>query len=73
MICPGPTPTPLLDDMKAEDAFAEKVLSGMDKIILSAWARRTILPRQWSFLPLKRQTSSPGGVLSVSGGLTMAD
>ena len=74
VICPGPTPTPLLDDMKAEDAFAEKVLSGMDRIIplKRMGTADDIAPAVVFFASLEADFIT-GQVLSVSGGLTMVD
>ncbi len=74
VICPGPTPTPLLNDMKAEDAFAEKVLSGMDKIIpLKRMGTSDDIAAAVVFFASKEADFITGQVLSVSGGLTMAD
>ena len=74
VICPGPTPTPLLDDMKAEDAFAEKVLSGMDKIIpLKRMGTADDIAAAVVFFASEEANFITGQVLSVSGGLTMVD
>jgi 2-hydroxycyclohexanecarboxyl-CoA dehydrogenase len=74
VICPGPTPTPLLDDMKAEDAFADKVLSGMDKIIpLKRMGTADDIAAAVVFFASEEASFITGQVLSVSGGLTMAD
>jgi 2-hydroxycyclohexanecarboxyl-CoA dehydrogenase len=74
VICPGPTPTPLLDDMKAEDAFAGKVLSGMDKIIpLKRMGTADDIAAAVVFFASEEANFITGQVLSVSGGLTMAD
>lgn len=74
VICPGPTPTPLLDDMKAEDAFADKVLSGMDKIIpLKRMGTADDIAAAVVFFASKEADFITGQVLSVSGGLTMVD
>ena len=74
VICPGPTPTPLLDDMKAEDAFAEKVLSGMDRIIpLKRMGTADDIAAAVVFFASEEADFITGQVLSVSGGLTMAD
>ena len=74
VICPGPTPTPLLDDMKAEDAFAEKVLSGMDRIIpLKRMGTADDIAAAVVFFASEEANFITGQVLSVSGGLTMAD
>ena len=74
VICPGPTPTPLLDDMKAEDAFADKVLSGMDKIIpLKRMGTADDIAAAVVFFASEEANFITGQVLSVSGGLTMVD
>jgi 2-hydroxycyclohexanecarboxyl-CoA dehydrogenase len=72
VLCPGPTPTPLLDDMKAEDSFADKVLSSMDKIIpLKRMGRPEDIASAVVFLASDEAGFITGQVLSVSGGLTM--
>jgi len=74
VICPGPTPTPLLDDMKAEDAFADKVLSSMDKIIpLKRMGTADDIAVAVVFFASDEANFITGQVLSVSGGLTMVD
>ncbi len=74
VICPGPTPTPLLDDMKAEDAFADKVLSSMDKIIpLKRMGTADDIAMAVVFFASEEANFVTGQVLSVSGGLTMVD
>jgi 2-hydroxycyclohexanecarboxyl-CoA dehydrogenase len=72
VLCPGPTPTPLLDDMKAEDSFADKVLSSMDKIIpLKRMGKPEDIASAVVFLASDEAGFITGQVLSVSGGLTM--
>lgn len=72
VLCPGPTPTPLLDDMKAEDSFADKVLSSMDKIIpLKRMGTPDDIAAAVVFLSSDEAGFITGQVLSVSGGLTM--
>jgi 2-hydroxycyclohexanecarboxyl-CoA dehydrogenase len=72
VLCPGPTPTPLLDDMKAEDSFADKVLSSMDKIIpLKRMGKPEDIAAAVVFLASDEAGFITGQVLSVSGGLTM--
>ncbi len=73
VICPGPTPTPLLDDMKAEDALADKILSGMDRIIpLKRMGTPQDIAHAVVFFASDEASFITGQVLSVSGGLTMA-
>jgi 2-hydroxycyclohexanecarboxyl-CoA dehydrogenase len=72
VLCPGPTPTPLLDDMKAEDSFADKMLSSMDKIIpLKRMGTPEDIASAVAFLASDEAGFITGQVLSVSGGLTM--
>jgi 2-hydroxycyclohexanecarboxyl-CoA dehydrogenase len=72
VLCPGPTPTPLLDDMKAEDSFADKVLSSMDRIIpLKRMGTPDDIAAAVVFLASDEAGFITGQVLSVSGGLTM--
>jgi 2-hydroxycyclohexanecarboxyl-CoA dehydrogenase len=72
VLCPGPTPTPMLDDMKAEDSFADKVLSSMDKIIpLKRMGTPDDIAAAVVFLASDEAGFITGQVLSVSGGLTM--
>lgn len=74
VICPGPTPTPMLDEMKAEDALADKVLSGMDKIIpLKRMGTPDDIAAAVVFFASEEAKFITGQVLSVSGGLTMVD
>jgi 2-hydroxycyclohexanecarboxyl-CoA dehydrogenase len=72
VICPGPTPTPLLDEMKKEDPLAEKILSSMDKVIP---LRRMGTPEDIAaavvFLASAEAGFITGQIISVSGGLTM--
>ncbi|MBW1984851.1 MAG: glucose 1-dehydrogenase [Deltaproteobacteria bacterium] len=72
VICPGPSSTPMVDEMKAESEFAEKILSSMDRIIP---LKRMGLPEDIAnavvFLASKEADFITGQVLSVSGGLTM--
>ncbi|MCJ7772679.1 MAG: SDR family oxidoreductase, partial [Desulfobacterales bacterium] len=72
VICPGPSSTPMVEEMKAESEFAEKILSSMDRIIP---LKRMGLPEDIAnavvFLASKEADFITGQVLSVSGGLTM--
>ncbi|MCF8035459.1 MAG: 3-oxoacyl-ACP reductase FabG [Desulfobacteraceae bacterium] len=73
VICPGPTDTPLTQQMQAESEFAQKVLSKMDKVIP---LRRTGTPEEIAaavvFFASKEADFITGQTLSVSGGLTMS-
>ncbi|KJS32349.1 MAG: 2-hydroxycyclohexanecarboxyl-CoA dehydrogenase [Desulfatitalea sp. BRH_c12] len=73
VICPGPTDTPLTQQMKDESEFATKVLSKMDKIIPLG---RTGTPEEIGaavvFFASKEADFITGQTLSVSGGLTMS-
>ncbi len=72
VVCPGPTPTPLLEDMKAEDGFAAKVLNGMDRIIpLKRLGTPDDIAHAVAFFASEQAGFITGQVLSVSGGLTM--
>lgn len=73
IICPGPTPTPLMAEMKQSDAFAGKVLSAMDKIIpLKRMGTPQDVGHAVVFLASDEAGFITGQVLSVSGGLTMS-
>jgi len=73
VICPGPTDTPLTQQMQAESEFAQKVLSKMDKVIP---LRRTGTPEEIAaavvFFASREADFITGQTLSVSGGLTMS-
>lgn len=73
VICPGPTDTPLTQQMQAESEFAQKVLSKMDKVIP---LRRTGTPEEIAaavvFFASTEADFITGQTLSVSGGLTMS-
>jgi len=72
VICPGPTPTPLVEEMKESDEFAKKILSGMEKYIP---LRRLGTPEDIAyavvFFASDEASFITGQTLSVSGGLTM--
>jgi 2-hydroxycyclohexanecarboxyl-CoA dehydrogenase len=72
VVCPGPTDTPLTQQMQEESDFAKKILSKMDKIIP---LQRTGTPEELAaavaFLASKEADFITGQTLSVSGGLTM--
>jgi len=73
VVCPGPSSTPLVEEMKADSPFAEKILASMDRIIP---LKRMGLPEDVAnavvFLASREADFITGQVLSVSGGLTMA-
>jgi len=72
VVCPGPTDTPLIDDMKQASEFASKVLSNMDKIIpLKRTGKPEDVGSTVAFLASEEAGFITGQVLSVSGGLTM--
>ncbi len=72
VVCPGPTPTPLLEEMKAEDGFAGKVLANMDRIIpLKRMGTPDDVASAVAFFASDQAGFVTGQVLSVSGGLTM--
>jgi 2-hydroxycyclohexanecarboxyl-CoA dehydrogenase len=72
VVCPGPSETPLVQEMKQESDFAVKVFASMDKIIP---LRRLGVPQDVAnavvFLASEEASFITGQVLSVSGGLTM--
>lgn len=73
VICPGPTNTPLVMEMKQDSDFNNKVLSGMEKIIpLKRMGVPEDIAYAVTFLSSKESDFITGQVLSVSGGLTMA-
>ncbi len=73
VICPGPTNTPLVAEMKQDSEFNNKVLSSMEKIIpLKRMGVPEDIAYAVTFLSSKESDFITGQVLSVSGGLTMA-
>ncbi len=73
VVCPGPTETPLIDDMKAADDFAVKVLGNIDKAIpLKRLGRPEDIAAAVIFLASDAADYITGQVLSVSGGLSMS-
>jgi len=73
VICPGPTNTPLVAEMKQDSEFNNKVLSSMEKIIpLKRMGIPEDIAYAVTFLASKESDFITGQVLSVSGGLTMA-
>ncbi|RLA99883.1 MAG: 2-hydroxycyclohexanecarboxyl-CoA dehydrogenase [Deltaproteobacteria bacterium] len=73
VICPGPTPTPLLDEIKESDEFAKKILSGMERYIpLGRLGSPEDIACAVVFFASDEANFITGQTLSVSGGLTMA-
>lgn len=73
VVSPGPAETPLIDDMKAADDFAGKVLGNIDRAIpLKRMARPEDIAPAVVFFASEEAGYITGQVLSVSGGLTMS-
>lgn len=73
VICPGPTDTPLTQQMKRESDFAKKILSKMDKIIpLNRLGTPEEIAAAVVFFASREADFITGQILSVSGGLTMS-
>ena len=73
VVCPGPTETPLVKEMKEDSDINNKILSGMAKIIpLKRLGVPEDIAHAVTFLASKESDFITGQVLSVSGGLTMA-
>ncbi len=71
-ICPGPTETPLVDEMKQKSQFAQKVFGAMQNIIpLRRLGRPEDIAAAVVFIASDEANYITGQVLSVSGGLTM--
>lgn len=72
VVCPGPTETPLFENLKKDETGA-KILSSMDKFIpLRRLGKPKDLAPAVAFLASDEALFITGQVLSVSGGLTMA-
>jgi 2-hydroxycyclohexanecarboxyl-CoA dehydrogenase len=72
VICPGPTPTPMVEEMMEEGEFARKVLSSIDKIVpLKRMGTPEDIAHAVVFLASDEASFITGQVLSVSGGLSM--
>jgi 2-hydroxycyclohexanecarboxyl-CoA dehydrogenase len=72
VICPGPTPTPLVEEMMEEGEFARKILSSIDKIVpLKRMGTPEDIANAVVFLASDEADFITGQVLSVSGGLSM--
>ena len=73
VVCPGPTDTPLTQQMQVESDFAKKVLSKMDKVIpLNRMGTPEEIASAVVFLASDEAGFITGQTLSVSGGLTMS-
>jgi 2-hydroxycyclohexanecarboxyl-CoA dehydrogenase len=74
VVCPGPTYTPLMEEMAKTDEFVAKIFSKMERTIP---LRRTGTPEDIgaavAFLASDEANFITGQTLSVSGGLTMVD
>lgn len=72
VVCPGPTETPLFENLK-KDEMGAKILSSMDKFIpLRRLGKPEDIAPAVAFLASDEASFITGQVLSVSGGLTMA-
>ncbi len=72
VICPGPTPTPMVEEMMEEGEFARKILSSIDKIVpLKRMGTPEDIANAVVFLASDEAAFITGQVLSVSGGLSM--
>lgn len=72
VVCPGPTETPLFENLKRDETGA-KILSSMDKYIpLRRLGKPEDIAPAVAFLASDEASFITGQVLSVSGGLTMA-
>ncbi len=72
VVCPGPTPTPLVDEIKQESEANRKVFSAMERIIpLKRMGRPEDIGYAVAFLASDEADFITGQVISVSGGLTM--
>lgn len=72
-VCPGVTDTPLLDDIKAENPVAERVLVAVERSIpMGRIGTPADIAPAVAFLASEEAGFITGQTLSVSGGLTMA-
>jgi 2-hydroxycyclohexanecarboxyl-CoA dehydrogenase len=73
VVCPGPTMTPLVEDMYEKDEFIKKIFDSMDKIIpLKHMGTPEDIGAAVAFLASDEANFITGQTLSVSGGLTMS-
>lgn len=72
VVAPGPTDTPLLDEMQGQTEIAKKIHQGMeDQIPLGRLAEPEDIAAGVTFFASAEADYITGQVLSVSGGLTM--
>lgn len=72
VVAPGPTETPLLEEMQAESELAQKIHQGMENAIpLGRKAQPADIAGAVAFFASDDADYITGQVLSVSGGLTM--
>ncbi len=72
VVCPGPTETPLVEEMKQESEKNVKIFEAMSRIIpLRRMGRPEDIAYAVAFLASDEAGYISGQVLSVSGGLTM--
>lgn len=72
VVCPGPTETPLVDEMKQDSDRNKKIFDAMAKIIpLRRMGKPEDIAYAVLFLASDEANFITGQVLSVSGGLTM--
>ncbi len=72
-VCPGPTMTPMIEDMMKENKFVGKIFDAMDRIIpLRRMGEPKDIGAAVAFLASDEANFITGQTLSVSGGLTMS-
>ncbi len=73
IVCPGPTMTPMIDEMMLENNFVKKIFGAMDKIIpLRRMGKPEDIGAAVAFLASDDANFITGQTISVSGGLTMS-
>lgn len=72
VVCPGPTETPLVDEIKEESQLGQKILGAMEKVIpLRRMGKPEDVAYAVVFLASDEAGYITGQTLSVNGGLTM--